>query len=60
MHVCTECGLTVEEHSEVCECGCGSRFFPALCCEGCDCRSFEDAHLVEVDPDDLKVGVDIQ
>ena len=42
-HVCTACFRDMTEHDELCSCGCG-RFFPALCCPGCACHSYEDAH----------------
>lgn len=43
VHYCV-CGLSVEEHRERSD-DCGERHFPALCCKGCPCRSFEEAHL---------------
>lgn len=55
MHECTVCLGSMEVHKHECDCDqCydekedrGKTFFPALCCEGCDCRSFEEAHELE-------------
>ncbi len=41
-HFCTVCFCSVESHNEDCEWGC--RHYPPLCCQGCSCRSNEDAH----------------
>lgn len=46
MHICIECGDSVEAHDEMCRVGC--RHFPALCCPGCPCLSFYEAHPIEV------------
>jgi len=42
-HVCTVCCGLVSQHGKECSCGCAIFFIP-LCCEGCNCRSYEDAH----------------
>lgn len=42
MHVCTVCIQVAVSHPS--ECDCGERHWPALCCLGCDCRSYEAAH----------------
>lgn len=44
IHRCTVCGSSSRRHPEQCDCGCGEFFWPALCCEGCGCGSFEEAH----------------
>ncbi|WP_295442973.1 hypothetical protein, partial [uncultured Thiodictyon sp.] len=31
---------TVDQHKD-------SEYWPPLCCPGCDCRSFEDAHAAD-------------
>lgn len=43
MHICDQCYQPANEHDEECPCGCGAFLMP-LCCPGCGCRSFEDAH----------------
>lgn len=44
-HLCTVCYRPAAQHSSACDCGCGATFGPLpLCCEGCMCESFEDAH----------------
>lgn len=42
-HICTVCFLPANDHDELCV-QCGRGHFPALCCPGCDCESFEKAH----------------
>ena len=37
------CFRTVEQHHSMCGC-CEERWFPPLCCAGCDCQSYEYAH----------------
>lgn len=41
-HICTVCFLPVEQHDSECDLGC--HHFPPLCCQGCGCGSFEEAH----------------
>jgi hypothetical protein len=43
IHLCTVCGKSGEDHGERCGC-CDELFWPPLCCPGCDCGAFEDAH----------------
>lgn len=43
-HVCTVCFSLAENHPEE-GCDCGVSHFPALCCPGCDCGSYEEAHI---------------
>jgi hypothetical protein len=42
-HTCTSCARDMDTHTTVCG-ECNERHFPDLCCPGCDCRSYEDAH----------------
>jgi len=42
-HVCTVCYRASEAHPERSE-DCDEWHFPALCCVGCECRSWEQAH----------------
>ena len=45
MHICEVCFLPVERHPEVCDWGPDIHFhWPALCCQGCGCRSVEEHH----------------
>lgn len=45
VHFCTVCINRASDHPEDCtDRRCGQRHWPALCCPGCECRSFEDAH----------------
>ncbi len=44
-HICTECFSFASQHEEACEVDGCEGHWPPLCCRGCDCRSFEDAHL---------------
>jgi hypothetical protein len=43
-HICGVCHQPISSHRGQCRCGCEGHYLPALCCEGCPCRSFEDAH----------------
>ena len=43
VHVCTVCFADSANHDSECPCGCASYLSP-LCCPGCDCRSYEEAH----------------
>lgn len=43
VHVCTICGQPSGDHDSDCDV-CDCAHFPPLCCPGCDCGSFEDAH----------------
>lgn len=43
-HYCTVCCRPLEAHREACDCGRELSYFPALCCPGCDCGSWEEAH----------------
>lgn len=47
-HLCTVCFQPLEHHPETCELEC--RHFPPLCCRGCQCRSFEEAHPTVEEP----------
>lgn len=47
MHWCTACGDVMEDHPTRCYEGDYHQHFPALCCPGCDCGSFEEAHSEE-------------
>ncbi len=47
IHECGECYRPMTAHAERCDCGCGRNFFPALCCPGCRCGSFEEAHAAD-------------
>lgn len=42
-HTCTVCFQSFEKHGESCE-YCEAKHWPPLCCAGCDCGSFEQAH----------------
>ncbi len=46
-HICTVCFRPVEDHDSKCDCG--IVHFPPLCCAGCECGSFEDAHKGETE-----------
>ena len=48
-HYCSVCSRSAGQHSEDCPCGCGESFLMPLCCPGCDCGSFEDAHAELLD-----------
>jgi len=53
VHECGACFAPMNRHSEMCVFGCFH--WPALCCPGCDCESFQEAHP----PDTvLRPGVD--
>jgi hypothetical protein len=41
-HICTVCHQPSHRHDEECNLGC--RHYPALCCQGCRCGSFDEAH----------------
>lgn len=41
-HICLVCGRDGHVHDERCDCG--SRHWPPVCCPGCPCWSFADAH----------------
>lgn len=41
-HVCDVCYYLDSEHPERCERGC--QHFPAVCCRGCPCESWEEEH----------------
>lgn len=41
-HICTVCGKSSWNHREKCDCG--KVHFPAPCCIGCDCGSYEEIH----------------
>lgn len=42
-HICTVCLQPVEAHPSACD-ACDGTHWPPLCCEGCDCGSFEATH----------------
>lgn len=44
MHWCTVCGRAAPDHAESCQGACEFDHFPPLCCPGCHCESFEEAH----------------
>lgn len=49
LHTCGSCGRDLADHNENCFEGTPDGesshiHFPALCCPGCDCGSFEEAH----------------
>ena len=44
-HICEECSRSMFAHDE--ECDCGGRHDPPLCCPGCPCNSYHDAHAAE-------------
>lgn len=49
MHACGECGMDSVDHPAECyepDCGIGNHW-PSLCCPGCPCLSFEEAHPKE-------------
>ena len=52
MHWCEVCGFPANKHDERCWVGGEEhRHWPALCCPGCGCLSFEEAHPdVPVEP----------
>lgn len=41
-HICTVCFSPSWAHDGLCDCG--KSHYPTLCCEGCDCGSYECAH----------------
>ena len=47
-HTCEQCFMDSDDHSQECyepEADCPQgRHWPALCCPGCPCHSYEDAH----------------
>jgi hypothetical protein len=43
-HPCGVCFLDFAVHPEQCEVIEGERHWPPLCCPGCPCGSFEEAH----------------
>lgn len=43
-HICEECFRPSDEHGERQGCDCDHGHWPPLCCAGCRCRSFEEAH----------------
>lgn len=51
-HICTVCFQPVSRHDD------GTRYWPAPCCPGCDCRSYEYAHTEGDDMtlDNIKIG----
>lgn len=53
-HICTVCFQSFRAHRAKCDCGCGRGFLGALCCEGCDCGSYEEAHPKERDGEQEK------
>ena len=46
LHICTVCYMASRRHSERCDCG--VNHWPPLCCPGCDCHSYENAHYKRV------------
>lgn len=42
-HACSVCGADSVEHPSR-SYNCGERHWPSLCCPGCGCLSFEEAH----------------
>jgi hypothetical protein len=42
-HICEICFRSSDEHPTECGNGNGCSHWPPLCCEGCSCRSFEEA-----------------
>ena len=55
-HTCGVCFMPALSHESRCPCGCGD-FFSPLCCEGCGCESYEDAHRA-AEPDSDGKGID--
>ena len=53
-HICGICFQDSAEHDSRCyEQGCeGDTHWPALCCPGCPCRSYEEAHARPNSDDD--------
>lgn len=43
VHICEVCLSPSIEHSQSCPCGCAT-FLSPLCCPGCPCGSYEEAH----------------
>lgn len=43
-HICTVCSQQGDDHTDDCPGDCGLRYWPPLCCKGCDCGSYEQAH----------------
>lgn len=44
-HICEVCFQSMFDHDEECWYGC--KHYPALCCKGCACQSFEEAYHSE-------------
>lgn len=47
-HMCTTCAQRADTHPEACGVANDCYHYPALCCPGCDCRAFEEAHPMPV------------
>lgn len=43
-HICEVCSQPGHDHTEQCARDHACLHWPPLCCPGCPCRSFEDAH----------------